>query len=99
MGKQEKTNKELKMKTSHKILCILTVCLATVRFSDAQTGSVYTQRPDDPEAFYFTPENYNIKADRKTDVSDELQAAINRLKTEKAFGILFIPEGKYLIST
>ena len=64
----------------------------------ANDGSVYTQKPADPEAFYFTPENYNIKADGKTDVSDELQAAINRLKTEKAFGILFIPEGKYLIS-
>ena len=64
----------------------------------ATTGSVYTQKPADPEAFYFTSENYNIKADGKTDVSDELQAAINRLKTEKAFGILFIPEGKYLIS-
>ena len=60
--------------------------------------SVYTQKPVDPEAFYFTPENFNIKADGKTDVSGELQAAINRLKTEKAFGILFIPEGKYLIS-
>ncbi|MDR2497106.1 MAG: glycoside hydrolase family 55 protein [Tannerellaceae bacterium] len=61
-------------------------------------GSVYTQRPVDPEAFYFTPENYGIKADGKTDVSEALQQAINSLKTEKAFGILFIPEGKYLIS-
>ena len=61
-------------------------------------GSFLQQRPNDPEAFYFTPENYSIKADGKTDVSDELQSAINRLKTEKAFGILFIPEGKYLIS-
>jgi hypothetical protein len=64
----------------------------------ANEASVYTQKPADAEAFYFTPEAYNIKADGKTDVSDELQAAVNRLKTEKAFGILFIPEGKYLIS-
>jgi hypothetical protein len=64
----------------------------------AGEGSVYTQKPSDPEAFYFTPENYNIKADGKTDVSEALQQAINQLKTEKAFGILFIPEGKYLIS-
>ena len=69
----------------------------SVRAADA-SGSVYTLKPADPEAFYFTPENFNIKADGKTDVSDEFQAAINRLKTEKAFGILFIPEGKYLIS-
>ncbi|MDR0430986.1 MAG: gluconolaconase [Tannerellaceae bacterium] len=60
--------------------------------------SVYTQRPDDPEAFYFTPGNYAIIADGKTDVSDALQQAINQVKREKNFGILFIPEGKYLIS-
>ena len=65
---------------------------------NANPGSVYTQKPNDPEAFFFTPENFNIKADGKTDVSEALQTAINRLKTEKAFGILFIPEGKYLIS-
>lgn len=64
----------------------------------ANEGSVYMQKLIDQEAFYFTPENFNIKADGKTDVSDELQAAIDSLKTEKAFGILFIPEGKYLIS-
>lgn len=60
--------------------------------------SVYTQRPNDPEAFYFTPENYDIKADGKADVSEALQAAINQVKKERNFGILFIPEGKYKIS-
>lgn len=60
--------------------------------------SVYTQRPDDSEAVYFTSENFAIKADGKTDVSDELQKAINQLKTDKNFGIVFIPEGTYLIS-
>ena len=60
--------------------------------------SVYTQKFNDPEAFYFTPENYNFKADGKTDVTDALQTAINQVKTEKNFGILFIPEGKYKIS-
>ena len=32
------------------------------------------------------------------DVSDALQAAINQVKKERNFGILFIPEGKYKIS-
>ena len=77
--------------------------LSSFGFLSAQSGrlqseSVYTLRPDDPEAYYFTSENYNIKADGKMDVSDSLQAAINRVKREKNFGILFIPEGKYLIS-
>lgn len=64
----------------------------------ATDSSVYTQCPNDPEAFYFTEEAYNIKADGKMDVSDALQTAINTLKQEKNFGILFIPEGKYRIS-
>jgi hypothetical protein len=63
-----------------------------------QLGSIYTQQPVDSEAFYFTPENYNIKADGKTDVTAVLQEAINQVKRERNFGILFIPEGKYLIS-
>jgi len=63
-----------------------------------QTESVYRQKPNDSEAFYFTPENYGIKADGAMDVSDALQAAINQVKRERNFGILFIPEGKYKIS-
>lgn len=60
--------------------------------------SVFKSKLNDPEAYYFTEENFNITSDGKTDVSDELQAAINKLKSEKNFGILFIPEGTYMIS-
>ncbi|MDR2810381.1 MAG: gluconolaconase [Tannerellaceae bacterium] len=84
---------------------LMKICLLVCGIAGGITGlwaageaSVYTQRPVDSEAFYFTPDNYSIKADGKTDVSDALQAAINQVKTEKSFGILFIPEGKYLIS-
>ena len=63
-----------------------------------QAQSVYTQVPDDQEALFFTSELFNIKADGKHDVSNALQLAINKLKKERNFGILFIPEGKYLIS-
>jgi hypothetical protein len=58
-----------------------------------QLESVYTQRPEDREAFCFT-----ARGDGRTDVSDALQDAINQVKRERNFGILFIPEGKYLIS-
>jgi hypothetical protein len=85
-------NKQLTKFLSSLVALHVAFCLS------ANDASVYALRPDDPEAFYFTPENYAVKADGKTDVSDELQAAIDGLKTEKAFGILFIPEGKYLIS-
>ncbi|MDA3928727.1 MAG: glycosyl hydrolase family 28-related protein, partial [Prolixibacteraceae bacterium] len=60
--------------------------------------SVYQLKPNDHEAVFFTAENFQIKAYGKTDVSEILQITINKLKTEKNFGIIFIPEGKYLIS-
>ncbi len=65
---------------------------------NAQEGSLFTLKPDDSEAYYFTPENYDFEANGKSDVTNKLQEAINQVKTEKGFGILFIPEGKYRIS-
>lgn len=77
----------------------LLLTLSQLAFAAGPGGrSYYTQRPNDPEAVYFTPENFPITADGKTDVSVELQRAINALKSEKNFGILFIPEGTYRIS-
>ena len=60
--------------------------------------SVYKQRFDDPRGVFFTEEAFNIKADGKHDVTQALQDAINQLKRERNFGVLYIPEGKYLIS-
>lgn len=66
--------------------------------STVEGVSVYTQRPADPEAFYFTPENYGYPADGKSDVTETLQKAIFQVKQTKGFGILFLPEGQYRIS-
>lgn len=77
------------------------LCIAGVLHSQVGTvesKSVYQNKPDDPEAYYLTPENYDIRPDGVMDVSDALQSAINQVKTEKNFGILFIPEGIYRIS-
>ncbi|MDB5135341.1 MAG: gluconolaconase [Mucilaginibacter sp.] len=59
-----------------------------------QSKSFYQKRLNDPDAMYFTPG----KIDGAVDMSDTLQHAINQLKTTHNFGILFIPEGAYLIS-
>ena len=85
------------MKKLNTIILILLGMICTQLYA-VQLNSIYTLKPNDSEAFYFTPENYPIKADGKMDVSDALQAAINQVKKEKNFGILFIPEGKYKIS-
>ena len=66
--------------------------------SDVKSKSFYTKQLTDSDAVYFTPGNFNIKADGKMDVSDALQNALYDLKTTHNFGILFLPEGKYLIS-
>lgn len=79
---------------------LITLCFAVMLNSSLaiKAQSIYAQMPDDPEALYFTSENFNIAPDGKHDVSEALQFAINKLKKEKNFGLLFIPEGKYLIS-
>ena len=67
------------MKRFFSLLTIL--LLGTLTAGAVQQQSVYTQKPDDPEALFFTPENFpGITADGKTDVSEALQAAINRVK-------------------
>lgn len=62
------------------------------------SNSVYKTAPKDEKAVYFTPENFPITNDGKTDVTASLQKAINDLKQSQNMGIVFIPEGDYLIS-
>lgn len=79
-----------------KTILIFLIIIAITLIIEAQ--SVYDQRCEDEGALYFTEANFDIKANGMNDVSEALQFAINKLKKEKNFGILFIPEGQYLIS-
>ena len=85
-----------------RITCLLSLLLASVLSLSAakqpSSHSVYTLRPEDPEAVYFTPENYGFKADGKSDVTEALQQAINDVKIKNNFGILYLPEGEYRIT-
>jgi hypothetical protein len=80
------------------LLLLIFAGISVLEAKDPRSISVYQQKPDDTEAAYFTAEKFNIKADGKIDVTAALQKAINQLETEKGYGILFIPEGKYLIT-
>lgn len=80
------------------LIVIFAVLLFQSKAAIQKEESVYIKEFKDSEGFYFTPENYGIKADGKMDVSEALQKAINQVKKEKNYGILFIPEGKYKIS-
>lgn len=79
------------------IISAIVTLLGPIAFA-ATSSSVYTLRPNDPEAVYFTPENYPINSDGSTDVTVSLQKAVNDVKEKYNFGIVFIPEGKYMIS-
>jgi len=80
-----------------KLFFMLAFCLMAFSSNAIPSESVFKQTPNDPEAVYFIPENYGVKG-KNADVSDALQQVINQLKTEKNFGIVFIPEGTYRIS-
>ena len=77
---------------------IVACSISVLSAASVQSLSFYKQKLNDPEAVYFTPDKFDIQANGKKDVSDELQKAINQLKKEKNFGIVFIPEGTYMIS-
>jgi hypothetical protein len=61
--------------------------------------SVFTHRPDDPAAVYVTAENFAVKADGMADDTAVLQAAINRVQETTRRGIVFIPSGRYRLTS
>ena len=85
--------------TSFALLSVVCTYGQNRGFNTRENGtSFYQKRLQDSDAVYFTAENYHIKADGSMDVSDALQQAIADLKTQHNFGVLFIPEGTYLVS-
>ena len=74
------------------------LALGQITANDKAYSSVYTTKLDDPLAVYFTPDNFDITTDGSTDVSDQLQEAINKVQETVRYGIVFIPEGTYRIS-
>jgi len=84
------------MKTYLKLLLCSIALLFSIQVVIADNISVYQQKINDPEASYFEPEKLGLG--KNDDVSDALQNMINQVKTEKNFGIVFIPEGTYKIS-
>ncbi|MDR0700338.1 MAG: SMP-30/gluconolactonase/LRE family protein [Tannerella sp.] len=61
-------------------------------------ASVYTGKPEDSLAVYFTPEEFDIKNDGSQDISEALQSAIDKVQETVRYGVVFIPEGTYRIS-
>jgi hypothetical protein len=82
------------------IKSILTwITLVNILFSSESFGgkSFYTARLDDPHAVYLTKDDFSVNADGTGDDTAALQAAIDKASDTRA-GIVFIPEGTYLLS-
>lgn len=60
--------------------------------------SFYKKMLHDHNAVYFTKENFDIRNDGTMDVSSQLQDAVYSVVKRQGYGVLFVPEGKYLIS-
>ena len=74
------------------IMCVLFLFVIPAALLHGQ--SYYPEKPEDPGAVYFTPDNFTIHADGIGDDSDALQDAVTRA----GGGILFIPAGRYRIT-
>lgn len=61
-------------------------------------SSIYTERIDDPKAVYLTQSEFGARADGRTDDTDAIQSAINKVQETTGEGILFVPEGRYRIT-
>jgi len=62
-------------------------------------SSYYPARLDDPKAIYLTQDNFPVKGDGIADDSAALQQAINRIQEKTNQGILFVPAGRYRLTT
>jgi Gluconolactonase len=80
------------------VLNFLFVQCFAANSNQARSKSVFQTQLNDSAAVYFTPFNFKISTDGKTDVSDALQQAISTLKSTRDCGVVFLPEGKYRIS-
>ena len=63
------------------------------------SDSYYTERLQDSRAVYLTRENFAVHGDGVGDDSSALQQAINKVQETHYQGIVFVPSGRYRIST
>jgi hypothetical protein len=84
------------MPPAHRLL--LTALFATFA-APAAAQSYYTVRLDDPKAIYLTPDNFPVRADGVADATEALQAAINKAQDTGGEGIVFLPAGRYRVTT
>jgi len=73
-------------------------CVLVLHAVPGRADSYYRQRPDDSRAIYLTKEQFGAHADGVSDDSDALQQAIDRVASTTRQGVVFVEEGKYLLT-
>ncbi len=75
------------------------LAIAALCFADRAliSQSVFTLRPEDPHAVYLAAQSFGAHGNGVDDDSDALQHAIDRVQETTHQGIVFIPEGRYLL--
>jgi len=63
------------------------------------SSSFYTVRLEDPKAVTLTPQAFGVVADGVADATASLQQAVDQVQETTGEGIVFVPEGRYRLST
>ena len=75
------------------------LCLVLVGTSLSLRGaSIYSERIEDPKAVYLLASEFGVHGDGRSDDTEAIQAAINKVQETTGEGILFVPEGRYRIT-
>jgi len=65
----------------------------------AASSSYYTVRPDDAKAVYLSRDRFGAVADGTADDTAAIQQAIDAVQEATGEGIVFVPEGRYRVSS
>src|SRR5579863_6744463 len=80
------------------LLTLALIALAAFPAS-ANSSSFYPARLQDAKAVYLTADAFGVRGDGIADDSDALQKAINKVQETTNQGILFIPAGRYRLTS
>src|SRR4051812_30582605 len=65
----------------------------------AAAQSFYPLKLDDSTAVYLTPDKFAVHGDGVADDTAAIQAAINRVQETTGEGIVFVPPGRYRLTS
>ncbi|MGD8895310.1 MAG: glycosyl hydrolase family 28-related protein [Acidobacteriota bacterium] len=75
------------------------VLVAAQAVAPAPGASYYPVRLDDPGAVYLVPEEFPVRGDGVADDTAAVQQAIDRVEETSKQGIVFVPEGRYRLTS